>query len=657
MNLLYIILFIELKSIFSNISLNDSFINKEFNSIDDAVYIIRFLNNALYIDFSDLELKKKEQNSKPYYIIKKIENISNENYYSIKPENSMGDLSFSDEKIIFSYDETNKNKTLWNIILKKNITENKVVYYVQNKYNKRFWEYNYNSLVLSKRTDINELNSINEFQFIRLFRKSDKYESEILKNEPIDVLTTYVDLRDKNYTSKFKRIPKDQDNQELRYSLRSILQNIPWINKIFILMPNEKVSFLKPVEEIKEKIVYVKDSDYLGFDSCSSPTLQFNLHKMKKFGLSENFILMDDDNFIGKPLEKSDFFYEENGKVYPNLVITEISEMDKEQLEFELKKLLSKYDGMTPHSANNFYVQQKRSLLLMYDIFGEDNQRKGKKLIMPSFTHNAISLKLSDIEELYEYVKKYYQYANDTLFGLTRSPNALQFQTTYMVYIKNKYDRKVSEVSSAFYDLRQWTLYKRNTKKLFVINTGLKIYPKSYFERETKIMNELFPNKTKYELDFEENITYNDDNLNKTSDNNKYKNKSITQSIDFVSINITNITNINITNNKTYNKNSSNINIYSGNINEKYIKVENSLVQETEKLINISMENKTKSVLNDSYSQAIYIINNATFSKNETLSNLNKRKNKKIKIVDILFFVFLIYKGFRKIFNENIDEI
>ena len=36
----------------------------------------------------------------------------------------MSDLSFSDEKIIFSYDETNKNKTLWNIILKKYITQN-----------------------------------------------------------------------------------------------------------------------------------------------------------------------------------------------------------------------------------------------------------------------------------------------------------------------------------------------------------------------------------------------------------------------------------------------------------------------------------------------------------------------------------------------------
>ena len=134
---------------------------------------------------------------------------------------------------------------------------------------------------------------------------------------------------------------------------------------------------------------------------------------------------MDDVNFIAKPLEKSDFFCEENGKVYPNLVISEISEIDKEELELELKKFLSKYDGTTPHLANNFFVQQRRSLLLMYDIFGEDNQRKGKKLIMPYFTHNAIPLKLSDIEELYGNVKKYYQYANNTLFGLTRSPNAL----------------------------------------------------------------------------------------------------------------------------------------------------------------------------------------------------------------------------------------
>ena len=40
-------------------------------------------------------------------------------------------------------------------------------------------------------------------------------------------------------------------------------------------MPNEKVKYFKSPEEIKDKIVYVKDKDLLNFDSASSP--YFNL--------------------------------------------------------------------------------------------------------------------------------------------------------------------------------------------------------------------------------------------------------------------------------------------------------------------------------------------------------------------------------------------
>jgi len=56
----------------------------------------------------------------------------------------------------------------------------------------------------------------------------------------------------------------------LRYSLRSILQYIPWIRKIFIVMPNEKVRFLKPYDEIKDKFVYVNDKEFLVCSSCKS---------------------------------------------------------------------------------------------------------------------------------------------------------------------------------------------------------------------------------------------------------------------------------------------------------------------------------------------------------------------------------------------------
>ena len=127
--------------------------------------------------------------------------------------------------------------------------------------------------------------------------------SDLLEKEPIDVLIKYIDLTDKTLNrTGIHQIKKDFDNCELKYSVRSILQNIPWIRKIYILMPNERVSYFKPKEEIEDKIVYVKDKDVLGFDSENVYTFHCNLHNIKKFGLSENFIYMDDDYFIGQPI-------------------------------------------------------------------------------------------------------------------------------------------------------------------------------------------------------------------------------------------------------------------------------------------------------------------------------------------------------------------
>ena len=140
--------------------------------------------------------------------------------------------------------------------------------------------------------------------------------------------------------------------------------------------------------------------------------------------------------------------------------------MNKEKLENNLLELLTKYDAKIAHSESFFHVQVAKSLLLMYNLFGEDNQRNGKKSIEPVFTHNAIPLKLSDIEEIYEYISKYYIFSNETLTGLSRSVNTLQMQITYAVYVKNKYNRKVNKISSTYYDLTQYSDISTNTEKV-----------------------------------------------------------------------------------------------------------------------------------------------------------------------------------------------
>ena len=489
---------------------NSSYINKQDFSIKNAVYIIRNregnvnLENGEKLEFTNTKsnlkknfelIRNSNENSDPevfYFIKDKEKNIL------LSAENNGDHLTFYSKDIDINY-------ALWKIIPKIN-EENKLIYYVQNKANKWYWELiNQNNMYQLKLSSIwaeSNLTKANEFLFIELFQNVDVTNSELLEKEPIDVLIKYIDLTDSSLNrTGIHQLKKDFDNSELKYSVRSILQNIPWIRKIFILMPNEKVRFFKPKEEIKDKIVYVKDKDLLGFDSGNSCTFQYNLYKMKQYGLSENFILMDDDYFIAKPINKNEMFYEENGKIYPAIITSDYYEMNRELIISQINDLRKKRQSDESHSPIGFYISQKMSFLFLYDLLGNDNIRKGKKLIEPAFSHNAIPMKISDIEELHKYIYDYYQFGKYILFSKERSVNDLQFQTLYWAYVKNKYNRKVSKITSEFYDLSQSNKVISNTKKLFVINTSSRNYNPIFYRRQKDILERLFPIKTKYEIE------------------------------------------------------------------------------------------------------------------------------------------------------------
>ena len=556
---LYILLLIKIYIICLN-QTDLSYINSQDISIKNAVYIIRNRDGSFNLDYKSKGsfINNEKKLLKQNFEIKKDTKDEKEEYFYIYENNVELYLSSTDnEEIKFNKYSflSDKDYLLWKIYPKIN-EENKLIYYVQNKKNKKFWEFVPNVIIrnfkLSDTTEISNLRQDNEFQFIELYKNVEKKNSKLLNEEPIDVFIKYIDLTDRNLNRKgIKQIKKDEDNQELRYSVRSILKNIPWIRKIFILMPNKKVKYFKPIKQIKEKIVYVKDKDLLGFDTASIYAFLYNLYKMKKFGLSENFILMDDDYFIGQPLNKEDFFYEENGIILPALVTSDYYEMNKEKLKKKLEKNLYKRSSSDAHSEIGFYVQQARALLFMYDIFGEDDKRYGKKLIEPAFTHNAIPVKMSDIEELHDYVLNKYEFGRKFLTSLIRTTLDLQMHTAYMAYVKNKYDRKVAKISSAFYDLSQIGQLKWNRKKLFVINTSTKNYRSYFYTKEKTILEELFPQKTKYELDKEEEKKQNEkDEEEKEEEENEEDNNSNKDA------NLSNISliNINLNNAKGSNK-------------------------------------------------------------------------------------------------------
>ena len=165
--------------------------------------------------------------------------------------------------IIIYYDTENIDikKYSWNIF---NIRKN--LYFIQNLYNNKLIQVSKNYIKLSTKSIYNNEKKF-IFNFCKLFEKGlnqTKYLN-IINSEPIDIVIKYIDLSDKTLNrTGINQIYKDENCEELKYSIRSILQYTPWVRKIYIIMPNEKIKFLK--NEIKEKIIYIKDKKCQNLD-------------------------------------------------------------------------------------------------------------------------------------------------------------------------------------------------------------------------------------------------------------------------------------------------------------------------------------------------------------------------------------------------------
>ena len=267
--------------------------------IKNGVYIIMYKN--LYFNFENqtIQISKSVKESINFnFRIKHISNYSNISFYNIEHINTNLNLIYSQNStsnLNLDLLDISNELAFWEIIETENndykIRNKNKCYINVNKFN-----ISCENITFEKASQFNLIFIYEEVEDNKLF-------TEIIEKEPIDVLIKYIDLRDSSLKrTEIHQINKDFDNEELRYSIRSILKNIPWIRKIFILMPNEKVRFLKNYDLINNKIVYIKDKDILGYDSSNSLAFQFRYWKMKKFGISDNFIVMDDDCFIGHPL-------------------------------------------------------------------------------------------------------------------------------------------------------------------------------------------------------------------------------------------------------------------------------------------------------------------------------------------------------------------
>lgn len=142
-----------------------------------------------------------------------------------------------------------------------------------------------------------------------------KYIFESFNTLKIDAVYTWVDSYDPERELYLKKLKNKDSNEsairyvqheELKYSIKSLIKNCPWIRNIYIVVKDgQNPSFLQSNNKIK----IINHSDIMPISSLptfNSMSIEACIHKIK--GLSNHYIYMNDDFFINKPLKPSDIF-------------------------------------------------------------------------------------------------------------------------------------------------------------------------------------------------------------------------------------------------------------------------------------------------------------------------------------------------------------
>jgi hypothetical protein len=203
---------------------------------------------------------------------------------------------------------------------------------------------------------------------------------------------------------------------------------------------------------------------------------------------------MDDDYFIGKPMNKSDFFYVENKKVYPAIINTNFEVQTINTAQNERNSYKRKMEREKRAQTSNEFMYMVFSTYVFLIKYFES------PIIVPYFTHNAIPLNTNDLKEVFDLVNKSEEFAEPTLNTLKRDPKSLQYQTTIIVYTFNKYRRRVNKINYNYIDAAN-TIQGNYNSPLFCINTGNNNdYSTFSFMKMKVAMEYLFPIPTEYEI-------------------------------------------------------------------------------------------------------------------------------------------------------------
>lgn len=269
------------------------------------------------------------------------------------------------------------------------------------------------------------------------------------------------------------------NNDELKYSLRSVEMYAPWIRKIFIVTDNQVPAWL---DTSNPKIRIVDHKEIMPAESLpcfNSSLIEHFLYKIP--GLSEHFLFSNDDTYLNKEVAVDDFFTSDG---YPIIRLT--------------RKPFRKFrwywrENVRKKPLKNYNRMIARSSLLVENMYGVYYSG------MPH--HNIDGYLKSDIQRIVEVIMRDEFKENNR--NHMRSDNDVHRSVFYYMALAEKHGklRYVTRKESMHVEIQKERHYRRLEKfrpMFFCMNDSE--YAKDKDRKTAKeYLERRFPDKSEFE--------------------------------------------------------------------------------------------------------------------------------------------------------------
>ena len=314
-----------------------------------------------------------------------------------------------------------------------------------------------------------------------------------MNDYPVDIVYLWCDSSDSDWQKK-KNAEKEKcgksldldsvgecrflNNDELKFSLRSLEKYAPWINNIFIVTDNQIPDWL---DTSNPKVKIVNHTQILPSEALptfNASAIESGLHRIPN--LSEHFLFANDDMFFGKPVPKEFFFDAETGNPI---------------FRFSKRRIINKtYKHLYGYMVSSAYRRIREKFGKSFAYFPH---------------HNIDAYKKSDIEKCYNEFKEEFELTERQKF---REKECVQRSIFgYYSIVKSAATYKVvgnlwaklfnnSGLDSILIELKKnkLKLIEQYNPCLFCLNDSLKTTDEDRFAMKEYLKNK-FPEKSSFE--------------------------------------------------------------------------------------------------------------------------------------------------------------